>query len=134
ETVTETERRPVIEWVDRFARTSRWADVRSLCIWGCRGEKNDLRVAVRAELFSQIHAPELSKVTPKRLAELCVLYGLGTPCKVAGGDRRAVELVPDFVQDLLRRGCPDPKNVEDGRADGQDRQSASREEPASVRP
>ena len=133
-TETEVERRTILEWVDRFANTTKWTDVRSLCVWGCRDKDGALRVAIRAELFSQIHAPDLSKIAPKRLAELCTLYGLGSRCKVEGGDTRAVELEPGFVQELLRRGCPDPASCEGGRTDGRSRTSASREEPASVRP
>jgi hypothetical protein len=136
--LTETERRTVIEWASCFAKTERWADVRSLCVWSCLGPEREVRVAIRAELFSQVHAPELSKITPRRLAELCNLYGLGSGCKVEGGDRRAVELDRDFVRELLRRGCPDPANRETGRTHGRPdappQQSSPREQPASVRP
>jgi hypothetical protein len=133
-TETEMQRRTVIEWAAMFGTSSRWTDVRSLCIWARLNKDGVTQVAIRAELFSQIHASELSKITHNRLRELCTLYGLGAPCKVEGGDKRAVELEPTFVQELLGRGCPDPMNSEGGRTDGQSRQSASRAETASVRP
>jgi hypothetical protein len=120
---TVTERRTVIEWAEQFATSARWSDVRSLCVWSCRGKDREVRVAIRAELFAQIHAPELSRITPERLAKLANLYGLGSACKVAGGDKRAIELETSFVRELLNRGCPDPGNREprqtaDGQADG----------------
>lgn len=132
ETVTETERRAVVEWAALFARPGKWGDVRSLCLWSRQDEGGPLRVALRPELFSQIHAHELARFESKRLTELCVRYGLATPIKVKGGDVRAVELTAEFVFELVARGCPEP----DSRTDAADEEThaRAREETCPLRP
>jgi hypothetical protein len=129
--VTEVQRRPLIEWARLFAKSGRWADVRGRRLWSRKeGDPPQLRVAFRVELFAQAHVMELARMTPRHFGELCVLYGVGRPVRVQGGDKRAVELADEFVADLLamplteeanpgaaggRPGCPRPCAPRSGR-------------------
>ena len=83
--------------------------------------------AIRAELFSQLHCRDLNGLTQRRLSDLCILYGVGTPCKIQGGDNRATELTADFLADLMS-GPADPTMTQEGET------HAGACEGASVRP
>jgi hypothetical protein len=123
------ESRPVIAWCAMFGKGPRWADVRGRDVWACT-TNGRLRVAVRVELFSQVGVSGfLCGLTPRKFSELCMLYDCGKPIKVIGGDKRAVELDPDFLADLMA-SPEDP----DGRTDTGLAPARARVESASVRP
>jgi hypothetical protein len=96
----DVQRRPVIEWARMFATSQKWVSVRGYRIWA-RKDGGQLRVAIRTELLGQVHARALDGLSQKRLSELCVLYGVGQPCHVKGGQARATELTGEFLADLL---------------------------------
>ena len=101
---TIVERRPILDWAHQFAKAGRWQSVRGFRIWSrLDGDPPvDLRVAVRVELFGQLHAGgSLARLAPRRFTELCMLYGIGGPCRVQGGDARAVELSEKYLAELL---------------------------------
>lgn len=104
--VEEVQRRPVIEWARMFAKVPRWESVRGYRIWA-RKDATAVRIAIRAELLGQVHARGLDGLAQKRLSELCVLYGIGTPCHIQGGQARATELTAEFLADLFA-GPADP--------------------------
>src|SRR5262249_30220978 len=117
------------EWARMFGRNATWGsgDVRGLQIWG-RTVGGRLEVAFRAELFGQIHARDLAHLSHPQLSPLCVLYGVGTPVKVRGGDQRAIKLDEAFLADLLDSGRPAEA---DGPTDGQPSHTRPCAEPAS---
>lgn len=96
------EQRSLIDWCCMFAEAGPWKNVRSYDIW-CRMERDTNRfcVALRVALFSQIGYGFLAAMTQKKFSALCELYGCGQACKVAGGDKRAVELTTDYIATLL---------------------------------
>jgi hypothetical protein len=117
---TEVQRRPLIEWARMFARANgkRWGDVRGYRIWSkVEGDPPRVMVAVRVELFKQLHNTDLARMKPGRFTKLCKLYGVGQPCKVTGGDDRAVALTREFLADLV--DAPASETTEGGQADGQ---------------
>jgi hypothetical protein len=107
---TDVERRPLIDWCERFSKDGRWQDIRGHRIW-TRKEHVDgappagrLAVALSADLFSQLHRADLAKLGPNRFGRLCRLYGVGVDrpnTKVNGC--RAVILTPEFVAELTAR-------------------------------
>jgi hypothetical protein len=105
---THTERRSVLNWCQRYAKTSKWGDIRSHMVWTRTGVRG-LEVALRLELFAQIGRGELVKgLTANKFGRLCELYGVGTnkqpdgkPAKVCG--LRAVLLAPEFLAELIQR-------------------------------
>ncbi len=99
---TEIQRWPLLVWAWMFAKSGGWQSVRGYRLWSrLDGESMTVRVALRVELFSQAHYHELGKMTPRRFASLCELYGVGERCKVRGGDQRAVELAGEFLRNLM---------------------------------
>ena len=122
--VEEVQRRPVVEWAKMFARTPRWESVRGYRIWA-RKEGSLLRVALRVELLGQVHARALDGLSQKRLSELCVLYGVGMPCHVQGGQARATELTGEFLADLLAGPAEPDRQTDAGETHAGARESAS---------
>jgi hypothetical protein len=131
-TVDDVQRRPLIDWAKLFAKKGVWADVRRLRIWSrLDGEPARLRVALRAELFGgQVRCAELAKLSPTEFAGLCEAYGVGLRCKVQGGATRAVELCPEFLDEVFAV----PITEQDGEQDGQTAGCARARESASVCP
>ncbi len=130
---TEVQRRPLIEWARMFAASNgeRWGSVRGYRIWSKLDKSTPPRVmvAVRVELFRQLHYADLARMKPGTFTKLCRLYGVGLPCKVTGGDDRAVRLSAAFLGDLM--DCPADETAGDG-ADGQEPSPApAREEQPS---
>jgi hypothetical protein len=98
---TEIQRRSLISWCALWAKPGPWAHARSLLLW-MRREGDVLRVAVRAELFAQVHVPDLSQLGQRKFAALCERYSVGTgggACRPCG--RNAVELDGEFIAGLL---------------------------------
>jgi hypothetical protein len=118
--VTNQERRPLLDWCARFAVEGKWADVRGYRIWACR-DGGRLRIAVRAELFAQLHIADLARLSKTKFAKLAARYDVGTPARVAG--QRVVELSELFLAELL--GGENP--ADDGLTDGQSSGALSRE-------
>jgi len=125
----EVQRRPIIDWARRFAKAGRWSDVRGHRLWSRHDGASDgtprrLRVALRVELFGQLHAADLARMTQRRFAGLCQVYGLGRSCRVKGGAERAVELDEGFVADLLAEPATEEDAIEQGDQDGKDGREA----------
>lgn len=121
---TEVQRRPVVEWARLFARPGRWESVRGYRIWS-RRDGETVRIAIRAELLGQLHARDLAGLSQRRLSDLCVLYGLGRPCHVAGGGRRATELSPNYLADLLAGPADPDTQTQDEQTHARVREAAS---------
>jgi hypothetical protein len=131
---TKVQKKPLLHWARSFAKGYRWmgADVRGLSIWAKKGPTPALpRVALRVEVFGQVHYAKLAGMPYEQFASLCELYDVGTRCKVQGGDTRAVELLPEFVADALdvpldepTGGAPEagqpPPGAGGGQPDGQE--------------
>jgi hypothetical protein len=133
---TEVQRRPLLEWAKMFAKVGAWQSVRGYRLWSrVDGDPPTVRVALRVELFSQAHIPELARLTQRRFSDLCLLYGVGDPCKVSGGDSRAVELDGSFLRGLMAEPIVEAaaKETTDGRTDGETH-AGGREENASAAP
>ena len=120
------ERRPLIAWARQFAKAKQWGDVRGHRCWSRLQEsataKPQLRVALRVELFHQLHLADLAKFSQEEFRNLCELYGVGIRCKVRGGNTRAVELTPEFIADLEAQPeetQPEETQTTDRRTDGQ---------------
>jgi hypothetical protein len=112
---SEVERRSLLDWCQQFAKVGGWQSVRGYKIW-CKkaGTPPTVQVAIRPELFGQLHFPDLAKIKRRKFTDLCRLYGVGLPCKVSGGDDRAVGLSGEFLRNLAAV----PLNDADGRTDG----------------
>jgi hypothetical protein len=98
--------RALIDWCRWYARSERWARVRSHRAWGALAPGDGLaatrlRVAIRAEVLTQIGAADLAHLGQRRLAQLCELYGVGQRVRVSHGGTHAVELDPEWVAELL---------------------------------
>src|SRR5262249_54321519 len=102
-------RDPIIDWCGRFAKPGGWQSIRGYRIWCKKDRDGNLHVAFRAELLGQLHCPGWGTIDQDKLSHLCRLYAVGTPCKVAGGNARAIELTPEFLQDLLDRPLDEPE-------------------------
>lgn len=98
----DVERRTIADWANLFAKPGRWKSVRGYRLWCRRGEDGRLRIAFRADLFSQIPGgSDLASIGHRKLASLAELYDVGQRCKVQGGEARAIELANNFVDDLF---------------------------------
>jgi putative DNA primase/helicase len=103
--VTDVERRSLIDWCCRFAKEGRWASIRGHVLW-VRLEPWEkverLAVALRVELFHQIHFRPFGRMTQNRFGRLAALYGVGLDkenSKVCGV--RCTILTPEFIYELL---------------------------------
>ena len=100
---SELESRTLADWCSRFAKPRTWGAVRGYQIW-CRRDKGQmLRIALRVGLFNQrgVGGSDLGRFSQKQFNELAKRYGVGTDCKVNGGDQRAVELEQEFLVDIF---------------------------------
>jgi hypothetical protein len=111
--VTQTERRSLIEWCERFAKAGPWRSIRSKKCW-CKtrdlgGGEIELMVAVRHELFAQLKADRrLCEMGPNRFSRRAERYGVGKPDPdERPHGQRAVVLSREFVADLTA-GLPEP--------------------------
>jgi hypothetical protein len=99
---TDTERRTLLDWCVLWAKSGPYKKVRSYWCWTCKegtGKETVLRVALRKELFGQLHhGAELAKISATKFSRLCGLYGIGTPGKACGG--RVIELSQEFIAEL----------------------------------
>jgi hypothetical protein len=103
EEVTRTERRPILHFAVRFAKGDRWQSVRGFSIWSrvvnSPAGIPQFEVAIRSELFSQIHFRPLEGMGRTKFSRLCEHYGVGRADKATG--KRAVILEQDFLQQAL---------------------------------
>jgi hypothetical protein len=125
----DVERRSLIDWARMFAKAGRWQKIRGYLLWS-RLDTSDhgLRIALRVELFTQSPGGnELARLGQRKFADRARLYGVGMSVKVSGGDSRAIELAPEFLNELLA----EPVSDADGQKDAETRVRA-REDSASV--
>jgi hypothetical protein len=95
------ELRSVLDWCGLFARPGNWAKVRSLLVWCRLDDAGRLNIAVRFELFGQLAGSRLGRAKQRKFAALAERYEVGTSKECRPGGARAVELRPEFVQNLL---------------------------------
>lgn len=134
---TNVQNKPLLHFARSFAVTSRWADVRGLCIWSKKGPHSpDVpRVAVRVEVFGQVGFARLAGMPYEKFATLCELYDVGKRAWVRGKQDRAVELLPEFVAEALAVPLDDPaEGPQPGHPDGERSAGARPREEASERP
>jgi hypothetical protein len=118
---THVENRSLIDWCQLWAREGRWQSVRGLCLWIRREEGGLLYVALNARLFGQIGYRQLTGMTQERFAELAERYDIGQrlPRGQKAGGFRAVELLPEFLDDLLSQPGDDfPGPIQIGSSNG----------------
>jgi hypothetical protein len=120
------EKRTLIEWAGRFAKPGSWADVRSYQLWCCKDGVRQLRVSLRVNLFKQVPSGSLANLTQRKFAKLARLYGVGLSTECRSRGERAVELTPEFIQELL-----DTPQI-DGRTETSDTRSREGNRPSSV--
>jgi hypothetical protein len=116
--VTQVERRSLIDWCVKWAKPGPWRSIRSKKCW-CKSEVQGnglivLRVAIRQELFAQVHADRrLCGMTRNTFTILAARYRVGNSHR---DDRphglAAVVLDHDFVIGLTE-GMTDPENLVD---------------------
>jgi hypothetical protein len=122
--VTEVERRPLIDWCRRFAKTGTWRDIRGKRCW-CRvkdvagpaeGEiQTQMQVAIRHEVFSQLRADRrLCEMGSNIFTRRAAKYGVGK-----SGERKnrphgwsAIVLDAEFVAELTDQLPEDDDNNE----------------------
>jgi len=104
--VTRTERRSLIDWCVKWAKTGPWRTIRSKKCW-CKVEELGageirLKVAIRHELFAQIKADRrIIEMGANTFTRRAAKYEVGTcPCDDRPHGQRAVILTDDFVSDL----------------------------------
>jgi hypothetical protein len=95
----EVQRRTLISWCDLWAKRGNWEAIRTLALWCKRNKSGQLKVAMHRRLFGQIKQP--APWAERRFAQLCELYEIGASSPERPGGSRAVELYPEFIQDLL---------------------------------
>lgn len=118
---TEVQKKPLIEFARAFAlhNGNKWGNVRGLSIWS-KVKGGRIKVAIRVELFQELRCcPELARLTYDKFADLCVQYGIGTRCKVRGGDERAVLLEDEFSEGMVAEPEDGPPREKEGHPDGQ---------------
>lgn len=114
--LTQVERRSVIGWCQRFAKTGPWRDIRKQCwckmVNGPTPGELKVQVAIRHELFSQLNADKtLRDMTAREFAKYAELYGVAHAAKKherAHGNSCLI-LNDDFVADLLETVPPEPE-------------------------
>jgi hypothetical protein len=102
--------RGLIDWCLWYAMKSgtNWKRVRSHRAWGCLREgdgtaRERLRVAIWAEVLTQIGAADLAPLGQRQLAAKCELYRVGQRIRVSHGGTHAVELAAEWVRNCC--GC-----------------------------
>ena len=105
--LTRTERRSLIDWCNKFAKTGPWRDIRSKRCW-CRclekpGGELKLQVAIRHEIFAQLKADRrLSEMGSKKFTRRAARYGVGTSTPTFRPHGfNAIVLDQDFIDDLI---------------------------------
>jgi hypothetical protein len=106
EVVSRIERRSLIDWCQMFAKRRFWRDIRGRLCWCMIDTDGRLRVALRLGLFGQVGKSTLAPMTPKRFIPLALRYDVivpnGPKLRLDNGkQRRAIELSPDFISELL---------------------------------
>ncbi|MFM8270922.1 MAG: hypothetical protein ACKODX_01095 [Gemmata sp.] len=106
--VTQVERRSLIDWCEKFAKSGPWRSIRSYRCW-CKvghGDGGELvvQVAVRHELFAQVKADRrLCQLTSNIFTRRAVRYGVGAADRAERPHgQSAVVLDAAFVEELLR--------------------------------
>lgn len=117
--VTQTERRSLVGWCVKFAKVGQWRDIRSLACWTRLTQPTpgelQLHVAIRHELFSQVHGADkwLRTMGATAFATFAKKYGIGVSSeKDRPQGRRAIVLETDFLNDLTA-GISDDENLPD---------------------
>lgn len=111
--VTQTERRPLIDWCYRFAAKGPWRDIRGKRCWcKIREEQSGelvVMVAIRHELFNQVRADrKLCTMNTNTFTRRAGKYGVGTSTRAERPHgQRALVLDDDFVRELLAGFCED---------------------------
>lgn len=120
QSVTQVERRSLIDWCYKFAKPGPWRSIRSYRIW-CKsldlgGGEIKLGVALRHELFAQVKADRrLVEMTANTFTRRAARYGIGqTSREERPHGFSAVVLDPAFVKELTS-SLPDD---EQGRGTG----------------
>jgi hypothetical protein len=104
ETHTVTENRSLLHWCGIWGKPGQWGQIRSFCLWARRNEQSQLEIALHSILFAQIGMGDLAKLSVKKFAHLCRLYGVGAAsdnCRPKG--LRAILLSREFIEQLLSR-------------------------------
>jgi putative DNA primase/helicase len=101
--LAQVERRSLVEWCWLFAKIGRWETVRSYRVWCTQRDGDLLGVALRAELFDQLHRADLGRISPYKFGQLAELYGIGRREKVNGV--RVVVLAEEFLADVWQKPC-----------------------------
>jgi hypothetical protein len=142
--VTQTERRSLIGWCQRFAQPGPWRSIRSKRCW-CRlrdlgGGEVRLQVAVRHEVFSQMHADRrLSVMGVNTFTRRAVRYKVGTSTRAERPHGwSAVVLHEEFIADLVATLPSDDEPAEPpeggSSARAHDRDTARGAKPNSQKP
>lgn len=104
--VTQTERRSLIDWCVKFAKPGPWRSIRSKKCW-CKyvklpGGELRLMVAIRHELFAQVHADRrLCEMGPHTFTLRAGRYGVGHSTREERPHgEAAVVLNPEFLAEL----------------------------------
>lgn len=105
--VNRVEKRSLIDWCEKFAKTGPWRSIRSKKCW-CKLEQLAdgeliLKVAIRHELFAQLHADKrLCELCPNRFSRRAARYGVGKSTRAdRPGGQAVVVLDQEFVADLI---------------------------------
>jgi len=110
--VTQTERRSLIGWCAKWAKTGPWRQIRSKLCW-CKittletGECK-LRVAIRCELFAQVKGDRwLCSLGQYRFTQFAEKYGVGTTDRKDRPHGKAAVLLSDDLVEELTAGMED---------------------------
>jgi hypothetical protein len=103
----EVQRRSLLDWCQLWAKPGKWQRVRSYQLW-IRKDSTDpggrLQVALRVELFGQVHCTTLARLGQNAFGRLAAMYDVAAPQednRVSG--RRVVILADAFLEDLLKQ-------------------------------
>lgn len=117
--VSRTERRSLIDWCSKFAKSGPWRSIRSKKLW-CKtvllgGGEIRLKVALRVELFGQVRAhPDLCAMTMNTFADRAARYDVGESTRAERPEGlSSVVLYDDFVAGLTSGIADDPETPEE---------------------
>lgn len=117
-TVTQTERRSLIDWCVKFAKPGPWRSIRSKKCW-CKCEVTErgvfiLHVAIRAELFGQLRADRLlCSMNQNTFTRRAARYGVGSSNRDDRPHGLAAVVLDDAFVASLTTGISDPPNLAD---------------------
>ena len=103
---TQTERRSLVEWCQRFAKAGPWRAVRSKRCWCKFIERDDgeiiQMVAIRSDIFGQLKADKsLCSLSANRFGRLAKLYGVGESTDENRPEGLAVVVLSqDFLREI----------------------------------